>query len=70
MNAEDRNHLLSERTFLRRELVETPATARLTRMSMEARLRQVEDRLGGLTNEVASVGDPQRTIAAQSQKAQ
>ena len=70
MNADDYNHLLSERTFLRRELIETPAAARLTRMGMETRLRQAEDRLRKLTGEVASVGEPQRTIAAQTQKAQ
>ncbi len=42
MNNEDRLHLLAEQTFLRRDLAETPETARLTRMSIEARLRKVE----------------------------
>lgn len=42
MNIEDHQHLLAERTFLRRQLVETPTSARLTRMSDEARLRKVE----------------------------
>ena len=48
MNNEDRQHLLAERTFLQRLLAKTPATARLTRMSDEARLRKVEAQLAAL----------------------
>lgn len=48
MNNEDRQHLLAERTFLQRMLAETPVTARLTRMSEEARLRKVEAQLAAL----------------------
>lgn len=48
MNNEDRQHLLAERTFLQRLLAKTLATARLTRMSDEARLRKVEAQLAAL----------------------
>lgn len=48
MNNEDRQHLLAERTFLQRLLAKTPAAARLTRMSDEARLRKVEAQLAAL----------------------
>lgn len=48
MNNEDRRNLLAERTFLQRLLAKTPATARLTRMSDEARLRKVEAQLAAL----------------------
>ncbi|MGE4125810.1 MAG: hypothetical protein AB7E59_11175 [Pusillimonas sp.] len=48
MKNEDRSHLLAEQTFLRRDLSETPETARLTRMSIEARLRKVEAELAAL----------------------
>ena len=48
MNNEDRQHLLAERTFLQRLLAKTPATAWLTRMSDEARLRKVEAQLAAL----------------------
>ena len=48
MNNEDRQHLLAERTFLQRLLAKTPSTARLTRMSDEARLRKVEAQLAAL----------------------
>ena len=48
MNNEDRLHLLAEQTFLRRDLAETPGTARLTRMSIEARLRKVDAELAAL----------------------
>ena len=48
MNNEDRLHLLAEQTFLRRDLAETPETARLTRMSIEARLRKVDAELAAL----------------------
>ena len=48
MKNEDRLHLLAEQTFLRRDLSETPETARLTRMSIEARLRKVEAELAAL----------------------
>lgn len=51
MNIEDRQQLLAEQTFLRRQLAETPAGARLTRMSTEARLRKVETALAALPAE-------------------
>lgn len=51
MNNEDRQHLLAERTFLQRLLAKTPATARLTRMSDEARLRKVEAQLAALPHD-------------------
>ena len=41
MNIEDRQQLRAEQTFLLRQLAETPAGARLTRMSTESRLRKV-----------------------------
>lgn len=49
MNYEDRSHLLAEQSFLRRDLAETPETARLTRMSIEARLRKVDAELAALS---------------------
>ncbi len=51
MNNEDLQHLLAERTFLQRLLAKTPATARLTRMSDEARLRKVEAQLAALPHD-------------------
>jgi hypothetical protein len=48
MNSQDRQHLLAERTLLQRLLAKTPATARLTRMSDEARLRKIEVQLAKL----------------------
>ena len=48
MNNEDRLQLLAEQTFLRRDLSETPESARLTRMSIEARLRKVGAELAAL----------------------
>ena len=51
MNSEDRPYLLAERSFLQRMLNETPATARLTRMSDNARLRKVEAQLAALPSD-------------------
>jgi len=48
MNIDERQHLLGEQSFLRRQLAEIPPTARLTRMSTEARLRKVESELAAL----------------------
>jgi hypothetical protein len=48
MNLEDRQHLLAERSVLMRMLADTPATARLTRMGDEARLRKIEAALAAL----------------------
>jgi hypothetical protein len=45
MNIYDRQHLLAEQKFLRGELDGLPVTARLTRMSTEARLRSIEEQL-------------------------
>jgi len=41
----DRQHLLAEQNFLREQLTELPASARLTRMSTESRLRGIETQL-------------------------
>lgn len=51
MNIEDRQQLLAEQTFLRRQLLEIPSGARLTRMSTEARLRKVDAQLAASTND-------------------
>lgn len=48
MNMSDRQHLISEQTFLRQQLAQMPASARITRMSAESRLRNVEARLAEL----------------------
>jgi hypothetical protein len=45
MNSQDRLHLLAERKFLQERLAELPASARITRISTESRLRAVDDRL-------------------------
>lgn len=49
MNSEDRQQLLAEQTYLRRQIAEMPTTARLTLMSTEARLRKVEAELAATT---------------------
>lgn len=41
----DRQHLLAEQNFLREQLTGLPASARLTRMSTESRLRSIETQL-------------------------
>jgi len=48
MNQEIRQQLLAEQAFLSRDLTDTPANAKLTRMSIEARLRKVEAELAAL----------------------
>ena len=48
MNTEQRNFLLAERETVKRMLAKTPATALLTRMSDEARLRNIEAELAAL----------------------
>ena len=45
MNTYDRQHLLAEQNFLRARLAELPASARLTSISTEARLRTIEMQL-------------------------
>jgi hypothetical protein len=45
MNREEYQHLQAEHTFLRQQLATLPATAQLTRLSGEARLRAVERQL-------------------------
>jgi hypothetical protein len=42
MNQQDRLHLLAEINFLREQLAELPNTAKLTRMSTAARLKEIE----------------------------
>ncbi len=54
-----RNHLLGERAFLLRELAETPVTARLTRLSLKARLQQTESELDVFSIEAAPRTPPQ-----------
>lgn len=61
MTSVHREHLLGERTFLLRELAETPDTARLTRTSLKARLQQVESELGMPTNDAAPTTQSQLT---------
>lgn len=51
MNQEIRQQLLAEQAFLSRDLADTPANAKLTRMSIEARLRKVEAELSALAVE-------------------
>lgn len=48
MNTFDRQHLLAEQKFLREQLDGLPTTARLTRMSTEARLKLIEAQLAEL----------------------
>ncbi len=45
MNSQDRLHLLAERKFLQERLAELPASARITRISTESRLRVVDEYL-------------------------
>ena len=45
MNTDDRQHLIAEQKFLRGQLEEMPASAKLTRMSTQARLRSVDSQL-------------------------
>jgi hypothetical protein len=45
MNKKDKAHLLAEITFLKRQLVELPQSAKLTRISTKARLDDIEKRL-------------------------
>jgi hypothetical protein len=45
MNSQDRLHLLAKRKFLQERLAELPASARITRISTESRLRVVDERL-------------------------
>jgi len=45
MNTYDRQHLLAEQNFLREQLESMPASARLTRMSTQARLQSIEAQL-------------------------
>lgn len=45
MSTYDRQHLLAEQNFLREQLTGLPASARLTRMSTESRLRSIETQL-------------------------
>lgn len=48
LNPSQRDHLLSERAFLQRQLAEVPERAVLTRLSDEARLREIERQLRDL----------------------
>ncbi len=48
MNKKDKAHLLAEITFLKRQLVELPQSAKLTRMSTAGRLKDVEEQLAQL----------------------
>lgn len=57
MNNELRQQLQSEQTFLRRDLAATPEHAKLTRMSIEARLRKVD---AELTKAQADAWEPAR----------
>ncbi len=57
MNNELRQQLLAEKSFLHRDLADTPVSARLTRMSIEARLRKVD---AELTEALADTWEPAR----------
>lgn len=57
MNNELRQQLLAEKSFLHRDLADTPVSARLTRMSIEARLRKVD---AELTEALADAWEPAR----------
>jgi hypothetical protein len=59
MDSEERIHLLAERTCLRRQVAATPERARLTRISLKARLRKVEAALAALPTDGQ---DPGRTL--------
>ena len=48
MSQQNRLHLLAEQKFLQEQLAELPATAKLTRMSDEARLADIELQLAQL----------------------
>ncbi len=48
MNTYDRQHLLAEQNFLREQLTGLPASARLTRMSTESRLRTIGEQLAAM----------------------
>jgi len=48
MNNDYHKQLLSQRNFLQKMLENTPATAALTRMSDEAQLRRVQEKLDKL----------------------
>lgn len=56
MNSEERVHLLAERTCLRRQVKCTPERARLTLMSLKARLRKVEAELAALPADESNQG--------------
>ena len=58
MDIYDRQHLLAEQNFLREQLEDIPASARLTRMSTQARLRSIEAQLAEIP-----VEDRERTPA-------
>jgi hypothetical protein len=45
MNQQDRLFLLAEQNFLREQLAALPSSAKLTRMSDEARLKTIEAQL-------------------------
>lgn len=51
MNRSDRQHLLAEQKFLEARLLELPAAARLTRMSVKAQLGSLVDQLSETANE-------------------
>lgn len=63
MNNADRQHLLAEHTCLQRMLSDMPATARLTRMSQEARLRKVEAQLAALPPDERALARAKLTFA-------
>jgi hypothetical protein len=57
MNQQDRMHLLAERKFLQERLSELPVAARITRLSIESRLRAID---GRLAQEPADEREPAR----------
>lgn len=63
MNMDRRNFLLAERTAVKRMLDKLPATAILTRMSDEARLRNIEAELGALPENARALPGDNRNLA-------
>jgi hypothetical protein len=57
MNQQERSQLLSEQGFLRERLAQTPNSARLTRMSAESRLNDIEQQL---VTTVSTAAEPAR----------
>lgn len=60
MTSPERHHLLADQRFLREQLATMPASAVLTRISTEARLRAVESLLADIPPDIPSTWPPAR----------